>query len=58
MNKFEQVSSDTHQMSLARGIPHPMSGGGGTGTLYSEVQCIMDNNQMRTSLNRITDRQL
>ena len=31
MNKFEQVSSDDHQMSVAGGrYTGPMSGGGGT----------------------------
>ena len=31
MNKFEQVSSDDQQMSLAAGVPYPIfSGGGGT----------------------------
>ena len=39
MNKFEQVSSDGHQMSLAGGA---WLGGG----LYSEVKCIMGNGHM------------
>ena len=52
MNKFEQVSSLGHQMSLALGLgPYTGEGavscteGGGRpdqGALYSEVQCIMD----------------
>ena len=29
MNKFEQVSSVGHKMSVVGGIPGPMSGGGG-----------------------------
>ena len=35
VNKFEQVSSDGHQMSLAGG-----------GALYIEVHCIMGNHHM------------
>ena len=46
VNKFEQVSSDDHQMSLMGGCPRgrvgPRSGGG----LYSEVQYIVDNGHM------------
>ena len=51
MNKFEQVSSDRHQMSLAVGLgPGGPRGTGeaGAGRLYSEVQCIMGNGYMGT----------
>ena len=45
MDKFEQVSSDYHQVSLAEGLVSglrvPMSDV--QGSLYSEVQCIMSN---------------
>ena len=39
VNKFEQVSSDGHQMSLAGGA---WLGGG----LHSDVKCIMGNGHM------------
>ena len=61
-NKFKQVSSDGHQTLLAGGwgsghvqggaeVPCPEGGsqgwvGWGGGTLYSEFQCIMDNDHM------------
>ena len=59
-NKFEQVSSDGQQMSLAGGLAgSPCLGGGwgegaggphvpslGERELYSEVQCIMDNSHV------------
>ena len=46
MNKFEQVFSDGHQMSLAKG------------SLCSEVQCIMGNGHMGSPfpVDRQTDR--
>ena len=72
VNKFEQVSSDGHQMSLVGGeCPMsdsqklgpggPMSdvqGGWGQdgGVLYSEVQRIMGNGHMGPPVNRWTDR--
>ena len=55
MNKFEQVSSIGHQMSLARGVPVQLGptfrdsmsseelGLGRVWSLYSEVQCIIGN---------------
>ena len=52
MNKFEQVFSDDHQMSLAEGgwglrgqglMPRGWGGG-----LYNDVQYIMGNGHMRT----------
>ena len=48
MNKFEQVSSDGHQMSLeGQGYPHVSCLEGGShvkrGTLYSEVLYITGN---------------
>ena len=53
MNKFEQVSSDGHQMPLAGtglgwGIPclDGVPGPGLRGSLYSEVQCIVCNGDM------------
>ena len=51
VNKFEQVSSDSHQMSLAGswGGPWP-----GEGALYSEVQCIMGNSPMARQTDRHT----
>ena len=56
MNKFEQVFSDGHQMSLAgrQGpgrVGGPISGWWGRdqgGPMYSEDQCIMDNVHMMT----------
>ena len=56
MNKFEQVSSDGYQMSLARvlgpvGVSCLMSRreeGPGLGGRYSEVQCIKSNGHMGT----------
>ena len=66
VNKFEQVSSVGHQMSVAGvsqadgqglGVPGLMSGEG-VGRLYSEVQGIMDNGHMGTPLvNRQTPRE-
>ena len=56
VNKFEQVSSDGHQVSLARGVLDLMSRGEegwglGRGTgLYSEVQCIMGNDHRGSPL--------
>ena len=49
MNKFERLSSNGHQMSLAEAGDGPMSGGAGAGQgdLYSEVQCIMGNGHIR-----------
>ena len=48
VNKFEQVSSVGHQMSLAGGEGGgfhvqrgPMSEGRGQGGLYNEVQCMV-----------------
>ena len=60
MNKFEQVSSFDHQMSLAGGqgqvVPVKVAGPGpespcteesqGRGSLYGEVQCILGNGHM------------
>ena len=56
VNKFEQVSSDDHQMSLVEGwrVPCLMLRGLGPegaramrgASLYSEVQCIMGNGHM------------
>ena len=48
MNRFEQVSSDGHQMSLAEGGSHvwKWGGPGWGGDLYSEVQCIMGNDHI------------
>ena len=46
VNKFEQVSSDGHKMSLA-GRGDRTRGGGG---LYSEVQFIMSNGPIGTPL--------
>ena len=54
MNKFEQVSSDGHQMSLTWGGVRagggPMSDiqGAGASGLYIEVQCIMGKGHMGT----------
>ena len=55
MNKFEQVSSDGHQMSLTAGQSQgwgPMSyvqeGRDRAGGQYSEVQCIMGTGHIRT----------
>ena len=53
LNKFEQVSSDGHQMSLAGG-PCPVrssigEGGSRDGGLYNEVQYIMANGYMGTT---------
>ena len=39
VNEFEQVSSLSHQMSLA-GREVPCLGRGGSGSLYSEVPCL------------------
>ena len=61
VNKFEQVSSNSHQMSLAgdrAGVGGPMSDAHGAGLgvgLYSEVQCIMGNGHMGTSMKKQTD---
>ena len=49
VNKFEQVSSDDHQMSVAGEGVGPMSG--------IQGQCIMGDGHMGTP-NRITDRRL
>ena len=38
MNKFEQVSSDDHQMPLARGPRSDVQGG--TGAPRSDVRCV------------------
>ena len=67
MNKFEQVSSDGHQMSLAEGsqvswpglgVPGFMSGGAEPGgSLYNEVQYIMGNGNMGSPFGQ-TDTQL
>ena len=63
MNKFEQVSSDDHQMSL-EGMPGLLSRGGareswvscpGGQALYSKIQCIMGNGHMGTAMHRKTD---
>ena len=49
MNKFEQVSSDDHQMSLAGGLGQGQGVQGLiSGSLYSVVQCIVGNGHMRT----------
>ena len=53
VNKFEQVSSDGHQMSLvvarAGGVPCLMSGAEQrVGAVGSELQCIMVNSHMGT----------
>ena len=55
VNKFEQVSSEGHQISLAGPLSDVRAGGGG---LYSEVQCIMGNGHMESPLpeNRKMDR--
>ena len=56
MNKFEQVSSDEHQMSLTGArVESLRSDAQGVEILYSEVQFIMGNDHMGT-LNE-TDRQ-
>ena len=68
INKFEQVSSDDHKMSIvewARRSSCPTSGGGewgwgngdsARGSPCSENQSVMGNGQMGTPLlNRITD---
>ena len=67
VNKFEQVFSDGHQISLPM-VSGLMSGegptsdvlwwGGGSGGLHSEVQGIMGNGHMGSPLNRMTDRHL
>ena len=44
LNKFERMSSDGHQMSVARGVPRSQVLG--EGDRYSEVQCIMGNFHM------------
>ena len=46
VNKFEQVSSLGHMMSVARGVGLERRGADGWGFLYSEVQCIMGNGHM------------
>ena len=53
MNKFEQVSSLGHQMSLSWGAGERAKAGGGLyrlelgkGSLYGEVQCFTGNGQM------------
>ena len=61
MNKLEQVFSDGHQMSLTGGpcavrshfqgkgrvvAVHQDHMSGGSGDMYSEVKCIMDNGHM------------
>ena len=58
MNKFEQISSFGHQMSLAGGHGAGLGwrqlynespyteGAGPAGSLYGEVQCIMSNGHM------------
>ena len=51
MNKFEQASSDDHQMSLAVGSRPDVQLSGGVGggcRLYSEVRYIMGNGCMGT----------
>ena len=54
MNKFEQVSSDGHQISLAGGSRFDVQWGM---VLYSEVQCIMGNGHMGSTANGQTDTQ-
>ena len=61
VNKFEQLSSLDHRMSVA-GWWGPVQRGGGAvphieGTLHSKVQCIMGIGHMAHPLNRQTDRQ-
>ena len=54
VNKFKQVSSDSHQTSLAGRVP--LYGGGPVGLdqyMYSEVQCVMGIGQMNIPLNRM-----
>ena len=46
MNKFEQVSSDGHQMSLAQGVPVQWCPMSGLGELYSKVIRNMGNGHM------------
>ena len=60
MNKFEQVSSDDHQMSLA-GAGRFLSSEvpcleERAGALYSKVQCIMGNGHMGSPMDRMMDR--
>ena len=58
MNKFEKVSSDDHQMSLAgmAGGRGPRSDVQGVGAQYSEVQYIMGNSDIHgTPHDRIID---
>ena len=59
MNKFEQVSSDGHQMSR-RGCPHVpcVEGVELGGALYIEVQCIMGNGHLGTPPPEQNDRHL
>ena len=55
VNKFEQVSSDGYQMSIARGLGGPPCLEGG---LYSEVECNnnMGNGHMRPLMGKLADR--
>ena len=46
MNKFEQVSSDHHQMPLAGGPGLISRGDKVGGGLYKEIQCIVGNPHM------------
>ena len=51
VNKFKQVSSVYHQISVARGSARPGRRGSMSdihGALYSDIQCIMGNGQMGT----------
>ena len=48
VNRFEQVSNLSHQMTLVEGM-----GPCTEGAVYSEVQCIMDNGNMDTPMDRM-----
>ena len=48
MNRFEQISLNGHQMSLA-------GGQGQDRGRYNKVQCIMGNGDMDTPIGRMTD---
>ena len=58
VNKFEQVSSGGHQISLVGGGGLVLEGSlySEAGALYSQVQCFMGNGHMGHPQNRLTDR--